>query len=844
MGEVFSAFDPQLDRKVAIKVLHRRQRKHEASERLRREAMAMARLAHPNVVSIHDVGIADERVFLAMEHIDGMTLEQWLASPRSLADILDKFRQAGRGLAAAHAADLVHRDFKPENAIVGNDGRVRVLDFGLARLQDRLDQSTDQSVEESPDLPIVDSTDESLLSRKLTRVGSVVGTPAYMAPEQMIGAHSDAQTDVFAFCLALFEAVYGERPFAGDTILQIYMNMQKFEIRELQPKFRVPPWLRRALLRGLAFHREQRWPSMEMLLAELSRDRTRRGRWLAGVAVSLVLGGGGWAFALAGEGAPDLCRAGPERVKEVYGEPQREAITEVFVGTKLAYGQDSARRVLARLDDYTNEWQAAYQQACEATHVRGEQSEALLDLRMTCLGEHLDALASTVDVLSQADRTVVEKAVATVLGLPRLVDCSDVQALKRRAQPPSDPKLASAVDEMRRMLDRSHALQLAGKYVDALDLANEVKSLAQRQAQLHLPSLARAHHLAAGAGVGRGAFAAAREDGSAAYWLNLGIENHEAACAAATHMIDIIGFRQAEPEAAQVWVERTKRVLPQDDALLVANFERSLGNVTFGRRELDLARDHYQNAIAGRESVYGADDLRLVGLRLNLASVMTLQQAFDEAQEQLESALAAAEAGFGEQHPRVAMIHNNIGVAYEKRGELDDAKRHHLKALELKLSSLGPSHPSVGASYGNLGEVAMLSQRYDEARDYHQKALDVFTPRLGERHRYVVRTRLNLAMAALAGGAVAVAKTHVGEVLDGTFEDSPAGRALHARAKFCLAKVLWETPSEQSRAVAWALEAQKMCEATDDRCREALRSPDAITKWLADHPVPASSRPK
>ncbi|MBL8743732.1 MAG: serine/threonine protein kinase, partial [Myxococcales bacterium] len=211
MGAVLAAHDPELDRTVALKILHESagDERGELRDRLAREARAMAKLAHPNVVAVYDVGAdpASGQLFVTMELVDGTTLRDWLRTPRSSRAILDVFMAAGTGLAAAHAAGLVHRDFKPENVLVGRDGRVRVGDFGLARP------------------PRGAAASDAPLSPTLTRTGAIIGTPAYMAPEQFLGEAADARSDQFAFAVALFEALRGERPFAGASLRELSENV-------------------------------------------------------------------------------------------------------------------------------------------------------------------------------------------------------------------------------------------------------------------------------------------------------------------------------------------------------------------------------------------------------------------------------------------------------------------------------------------------------------------------------------------------------------------------------------------------------------------------------------------
>jgi serine/threonine protein kinase len=214
MGVVYAAVDRELERNVAIKLLLAG--RPAGRERMLREARALARLAHPNVVTVHEVGTHDNQVYVAMEFIEGPTLRQWLEQPHSRAELFDVFMQAARGLHAAHCAGLVHRDFKPDNVIVGNDGRVRVLDFGLAKAAEHEELAPESDSASPPDS----------MNAALTRTGQLLGTPAYMSPEQILGREVDARTDIFAVCVALFEALAGARPFAGDDVIAVHAAVQ------------------------------------------------------------------------------------------------------------------------------------------------------------------------------------------------------------------------------------------------------------------------------------------------------------------------------------------------------------------------------------------------------------------------------------------------------------------------------------------------------------------------------------------------------------------------------------------------------------------------------------------
>jgi len=277
MGVVYSAFDPELDRHVAIKVLGLSRESTSARARLLREAQALAKLSHPNVLTVFDVGTFDDNVFIAVELVAGQTLRDWLDTKRTQTEVINVLIAAGRGLAAAHKADLVHRDFKPENMVIGDDGRVRVIDFGLAC---------------APGVDIIGSPEEEpgtvASPISLTRTGTIVGTPAYMSPEHHIGGDISAKSDQFSFCVCLYEALYGQRPFNDDDLLELVRSIDEQSLRVAPVDSRVSARLRRILLRGLSRDPRARYPSMNALLDDLAQP-PRWPRRLA-LAVTAVAG--------------------------------------------------------------------------------------------------------------------------------------------------------------------------------------------------------------------------------------------------------------------------------------------------------------------------------------------------------------------------------------------------------------------------------------------------------------------------------------------------------------------------------------------------------------------------
>ncbi len=460
MGEVYAAYDPELDRKVAVKLLRVKAGNGvsmtEGRQRTLREAQAIARLSHPNVVVVYDVGTFEDKVFIAMEFVDGNTVTFWLEQkPRTWQEILRVFVAAGHGLTAAHEKGLVHRDFKPDNVMVGRDGQVRVMDFGLARQMDRpglkernargtppgakrgdadvgtgtlplehrvvpIDEGTlviNPGPSESGDLQ---SSMSGLFDARLTRTGAMMGTPAYMAPEQFFGKETDSRTDQFSFCVALYESLYGERPFPGKKLTELTANVVQGTVRAAPAGTKVPFWVRRILLRGLRSAPAERYPSMAEMLAALGRDpRAARRKWAVWAAVALVPVAVGFGVRQSLIDRRALCDGAGEKLAGVWElhppdqpeGPRQSQIHAAFMRTGKSYAADVYETVTRELTSYAQSWSNMYKQTCEATQVHHEQSPEVLDLRMSCLNERLSGFRALTDVFADATGEVVENAV-------------------------------------------------------------------------------------------------------------------------------------------------------------------------------------------------------------------------------------------------------------------------------------------------------------------------------------------------------------------------------------------------------------------------------------------------
>ncbi len=313
MGLVHKGYDADLDRPVAIKMFHRDPARsagdsQETQARAMREAQALARLSHPNIVAVHEVGSHEGQVFIVMDYVLGATLREWLTARPPLARVLEVFVQIGQALAAAHRAGIIHRDLKPDNVVVGEGGHAQVLDFGLARTAEVIALEHDASGRAAT------GRHDSTGSITLTSPGDLVGTPAYMAPEQLLRERACERSDQYAFCVCLHEALYGVRPFVASTVDGLRLAVLAGEIRAVdRPHYAVPSYLRAAILRGLCFEREGRFASMEALLAVLidgKRRRRQRRLLVAGLALAGCVGASAGALWLAeaGDGGGEVAR--------------------------------------------------------------------------------------------------------------------------------------------------------------------------------------------------------------------------------------------------------------------------------------------------------------------------------------------------------------------------------------------------------------------------------------------------------------------------------------------------------------------------------------------------------
>ncbi|HEU0029878.1 MAG TPA: serine/threonine-protein kinase [Kofleriaceae bacterium] len=716
MGVVYAAYDPQLDRKIALKVVRHGGTAGD-SARMGREAQALAKLAHPNVVAVHDVGTtADGHLFIAMELVDGCTLAAWLAlEPRSTDDILHMFAQAGRGLAAAHRAGLVHRDFKPDNVLVGKDGRARVVDFGLVRAT--------QGVPDD-DVPGLESG-RSPSDDVVTQAGALMGTLLYMAPEQVMQGLVDARTDQYSFCVSLYEALGDVRPFAGDSFQEIAEAILAGKVAAWTSSRKVPPHVREAIKRGMSREPDDRFPTLDELLAVLTRqDRTRQ-RTVIALAAAIVVGGIAAMVWLRHAADTSQCGNAADQLATAWGPGRRAMLEHAFTATNLPFAQAELAATERALDDYAHAWTATYEDSCKATHVRHEQSPDMLDLRTACLRDKRTALATLVDLLATADKTLVQSAHRSVADLPPIADC-DASVLAAPVKP-RDALTAAVVANQREVLATTRAMFNAGKYRDALPRVEAVYATARVVGYGPLIAEASeqlAKHKSKTGDIAGGTRAFIEAFSAAA----AGHSDHDA-LSLAIHIGGILADQQAFDQA-HTWLDAADMFANRLDSPPTerARIHFARGYVLAEEGKFAAALSEYERAAHIREQAE-PNSLRLGMALLGVARMNSELGRFDEARAVAERSLALQQAVVGPDHPEMSTVLNTVANIAVDQGDYDAAERYYQRAHTLLEPTPGTfiGDPATAAhAINNLGGVAFNRGHYDEALVYHRRALAIY----------------------------------------------------------------------------------------------------------------------
>ena len=893
MGEVYAAFDPQLNRKVALKLLlpargpaDGETPEDSAKERLLREAQAMAQLSHPNVLPVFDVGEHAGRVFIAMEHVAGSTLRAWMKADkhRPWKEAVKPFLEAGRGLAAAHKAGLIHRDFKPDNVMLSQDGRVYVMDFGLARAEGAAELSSGSGASvDSLSLPSGGTATlaTGLLNTRLTLQRGVVGTPGYMPPEQIRNEELDARADVFAFCASLYVSLYGQRPFVGGDARSVLQATLSGRIAPPPRGTKVPAWLHRVVLEGLSPDRDRRFSSMEALLVALQDDPSVRTRRLAAAAgVLLVLGAGAGAYRYTQARKAAECRTEGEALAAVWSAARQAEVEKAFLATGKSFAPDAWRRVKAALDGYTSRLGAQAEAACVATRVRREAPPSSLALQRSCLTQRQVDARALVDVFAQADAQVVEKSAAAVQELPPLDPCADVTWLARQRPAPTGAQAAAKMAELRAQLARAKALQASSKYAEALSLAAPIVEAAR--ALPHAPLEAEALLLLGSA--------------ESSFGKNADAEAH---LKAAIHTATTAGHDTVVAQAAavlakalRVSADRRQEALfltdlgmavvqraPAGNERVLAQLYSAVGEIHLHNANFADAERAQRQALELATRAYGPDVGAVAAIEVQLGQALTWMGRYPEAQQHLTHALATIERAEGPEHPKMGsplgimatfygmqgrneeaipylqraiaimertsadnrntgFAYHNLGLVLTALGRYPEAVRYFEKALHHKEQLPNPSPNSVVSTLTELAKVHAQQRRFPEAHAYAKRALDLAEAKLGETSEWRYVTWLALASVLTEEGRFAEAVPWVQRVLAREKALTVDTMGVMSMARFQLAQVRWALKAPRAEVLA-LLQSAREANARANNTQEVRRVEDwAKAKRLDLAPLP------
>ncbi|MEM6989134.1 MAG: serine/threonine-protein kinase [Myxococcota bacterium] len=748
MGTVYEATDARLGRTVALKRVRPRAGRSgpQATARLIREARALAQVEHPNVVSIFDVGHdeAEGGAYIAMALIDGVPFGEWLRSRPTPARIIQAVSQAGRGLAAAHAAGIVHRDVKPSNLLIARDGRAVVVDFGLA-----VDGEGSSSL-----VPTTEPTTTSAAELRLTRTGMVLGTPAYMSPEQHYGEPTDARSDQFSLCVVLYEALAGQRPFGGASAAEL-AHAKESPPPSLPPELGLPSRVSAAIRRGLSRTPEDRFATIEQLIAALQAARRRgphRGI-VVGLASLAVAGAAAWSSP---RDEPEMtatesCAVDPQQL-DVAGASE----AQVFASLRALAsprGRATGADALARLHDFEQDWRAARLALCQANEAVPRDAPASRCLRIA------DARAvGIVNALGEADQTIVQHVGAAVRQLPDPSSCLATPSDEERPIP-VDEQTAEQVGELRVALAAAHGRGAAGDFERAS--AEAIELLASAREVGFAPVIAETAFIAGSYAIELGNGAQGRALVEEAYFTAKTEHAVQLTVEAAGLLAFVHGVIEGDLDGARQWYQhalaaagdyaRARRELGfvelnfGSTLVVVGHFDEALTHLERAERALTDAR-RGQALLEARCQVHQVKSAAYLGLG-----------QYDSALSSAERAVRMAEASHGAWPSTTADALSNMANALTRLARVDEAIVAQDRALAIRREFVGSDHATVGEGLVNLASMQLELGRTDAAVDTSREAVEVLAASVGEDHLTTTASRANLGLALLAAGKAAEA---------------------------------------------------------------------------------------
>jgi tetratricopeptide (TPR) repeat protein len=685
-----------------------------------------------------------------MEFVAGQTLTAWAAArPRTWAEVLPLLADVARGISAAHAVGLVHRDLKPDNVMLGSDGRVRVMDFGLAHGRRAA------ASEPAPTLG-TDSTDRISTASRLTAVGALQGTPAYMAPEQWKGQEAEPAADQFGWSVMAWELLYGERPFPEQTMVTLCAAVLSGQRKPPPRGRRVPGWLRRVIERGLAAE-----PTMAALLAALERGRKRaRIRAAAAVVAGVALLGAGaegyrrWDIAR----RMSICAAAGAEIDRSWNDDTRQQLRDAFMATGMSYAETSANKVLPWLDERARAWKQARTEVCSNADLRGVWDADLVDRALWCLEDRRIDLAALAAELGRANATSVRMAVNAAARLSGAEACLDEGLLLHQPAPPAHER--EAIREVRVLLSQAESLALAGDPKAALTVTIQARELARgMRDRSPLLAVARAHE--GNLLEKTAAYEAAEAASAEAYFEAVHAGAWRVAAVAATDLVSTVGDKQARHGEGRAWAQHAEVALAHAgdrDGLLEARRLNRLATLHLAAGAYPEARALYERALALYEQTLGPDHPDVAVTLSNLSNGYLLAGAYPEARALSERTLAIYEQALGPDHPELAVPLNNLASVHLAAGAYPEARALYERSLAIWERALDEDHPDIAVSLNNLAVVLEKTGAYAEARTMIERALVIFEKSLGPDHPHVGATLDSLAVVLVKTGAYAEAR--------------------------------------------------------------------------------------
>ncbi len=757
MGVVYACYDGELDRKVAVKLLQKQkpQNLEVARVRLLREAQAMARLSHPNIVMVLDVGSVDEQMFVAMEFVRGQGLDAWVQKEsRTWKEILAAFLQAGRGLEAAHRAGIIHRDFKPQNVLVTADGVVKVLDFGLARATEDVMQDLLASVPDGAE------ESRSWLMRPLTQTGAFLGTPAYMSPEQHRGEKVTPATDQFSFCVSLYQSLYGYFPFSTVSLSALRQDILRGAIATPPLRSTVPMRIFKVLRRGMAVAPDERFASLTARLAERARDPPpARGRVAVTAAVAGVVGVA--SFVAAGAYTPGELAMCPDAQAELLGiwDPARAvAVKDAIMATGSPNAGEAWATIAPQMQRYADGWAQMRNEACQ-THGEGRQSDHLFDLRTACLDQRRAGFSGLVDALASIDATTLNQAISAAGRLPGLESCADSRALTAAIAPPEDPQTRVQVQGWRETLARAEAQENAGRYQAGLDLVEKARTAALRLD--YPPLLAEALLRQGSLQMETNALKAADAALDQALLTAMAADHKPVAAQAISKQAFLRAARLDQPAQAQAIVPmaRALNVHIEGDVDLHAEFLNNLGVVHICTGAYKEAEQELRAALALRERHGPAHSVKALIILDNLGSLAMYENRDLDRVAIYRQVVATSGPALGEHHPEHQRFVRNLANGLQETGRPGEAGEllRHLER-DLEATPAGLAHAWM---YAELGAIELMERDLDAARRHFEKVL-----RDASDQAYLVQNaQMGLGRVAALAGDEAGVRLHFGAVL-------------------------------------------------------------------------------